>query len=52
MELLDFGQLPDQAAARIGVTLGAIEVAARRHGRDDVLDRIARRARNKVFAHS
>jgi hypothetical protein len=50
MELLDFGQLPEQAAARVGVTLGAIEVAARRHGRDDVLDRIARRARNKVFA--
>lgn len=52
MELLDFGQLPEQAAARVGVTLGAIEVAARRHGRDDVLDRIARRARTKVFAHS
>lgn len=52
MELLDFGQLPEQAAARVGVTLGAIEAAARRHGRDDVLDRIARRARNKVFANS
>jgi hypothetical protein len=52
MRLLDFGQLPEQAAARVGVTLGAIEVAARRHGRDDVLDRIARRARTKVFAHS
>ena len=52
MELRDFGQLPEQAAARVGVTLGAIEVAARRHGRDDVLDRIARRSRTKVFAHA
>lgn len=52
LRLLNFGELPEQAATRVGVTLGAIEVAARRHGRDDVLDRIARRARTKVFAHS
>ena len=41
MRLLDCGEPPEQAATRVGVTLGAIEAAARRHGRDDVLDRIA-----------
>ena len=45
MRLLNFGELPEQAARRVGVGLSAIENAARRHGRDDVLDRIARRAR-------
>ena len=44
--------LPEQAATRVGVTLGAIEAAARRHGRDDVLDRIARRERRLAYAHS
>jgi lambda repressor-like predicted transcriptional regulator len=52
MRLMDCGELPEQAAARCGVTLGAIEVAARRHGRDDVLDRIARRARRLAYATS
>ena len=51
MRLLDCGEPPEQAATRVGVTLGAIEAAARRHGRDDVLDRIARRERRRG-AHS
>jgi hypothetical protein len=52
MRLLDYGEGREQAADRIGVTLDAIAAAARRHGRDDVLDRIATRPRQKTFAHA
>jgi hypothetical protein len=52
MRLLDYGVIREQAAARLGVTLGAIEAAARRHGREDVLDRIATRPRRKTPAYS
>lgn len=52
MRLMDCGEIPEQAARRVGVTLGAIEAAGRRYGRDDVLDRIARRERRLAYATS
>jgi hypothetical protein len=52
MRLLAYGEGREQAAARIGVTLDAIAAAARRHGRDDVLDRIATRPRRTTPAYT
>lgn len=43
--LMDAGEEPRRAAERFGVTLSAVENAARRHDRGDVLDHIATRAR-------
>lgn len=34
------GESPERAASRLGVALHSVEQAARRHGREDVLDRI------------
>lgn len=40
MHLVRSGESPERAARRLGVALGAVERAASRHGREDVLDRI------------
>lgn len=42
------GEQPARAAERMGITLNAVENAARRNGREDVLDVMATRARKEA----